>query len=81
MESILTERMVKRTQVLSELNQEKNGHFWLTLRSLIEIEIITIREENDTADTDRIKANQGKIEAYKHLLESVERGVIVDTRA
>lgn len=81
MESILTERMVKRTQLLAEIYPERNGHLWLTLRSLIELEISTVREDNDTADMDRIKANQGKIEAYKHLLESVERGVMIDTRA
>ena len=81
MESILTERMVKRAQVIAELYQERNGHFWLTLRQFIEIEISSIREDNDTADPGRVKTNQGKIEAYKHLLESVERGVIVDTRA
>jgi hypothetical protein len=81
MESILTERMVKRTQAISELHRERNGRFWLLLRQLVEIEITEVREDNDTADPDRVKLNQGKIEAYKHLLESVERGVIVDTRA
>lgn len=72
----ITERMARKAALIDELSHEKAGHSWSITKELLNILIQELRENNDTADTDSFRSNQGRIEAYKHLLIMIDRGII-----
>lgn len=46
-----------------------------SLVKLLDMEVLNSRRENDDAGIDKVRINQGKIAAYKQILQWIEHGL------
>jgi hypothetical protein len=64
-----------KAEVVAELYGSRNSPVCVNLVTLLDVMIAEKREENDTADTDGVKRNQGFVSAMKDLQAYITRGL------
>ena len=64
-----------KAALIFELHANKDTPIVKSVLSLAEVMIQDAREDNDTANLDTVKANQGAIVALKILLAYINRGL------
>jgi hypothetical protein len=64
-----------KTEVIAELSSSRTSPLCANLLTLLDILITEKREENDTADMDGVKRNQGAIFALSDLKAYITRGL------
>lgn len=64
-----------KTEVIAELSSSRNSPVCVNLVTLLDVMIAEKREENDTADPDGVKRNQGAISILSDLKAYITRGL------
>jgi len=65
----------KKSDLVMELFEQKGSRTCSLMIQLCDMMIQDLREENDTADIDRFRINQGNIEAWKAMKTFITEGV------
>ena len=65
----------RKTELILNLYGSQSDNSIRNLIQLLDILITELRLDNDTAEPDEVKCNQGGIKAYSTLKEFIQRGL------
>lgn len=65
----------EKSRLIAELNQVKTEQGVRMISQLLNLLIQETRESNDSAGYKAVLINQGKIEAYKTIIDDINRGL------
>jgi hypothetical protein len=68
-------KITEKSDVINAIFEQRSSPGIVSLTKLLTILIHEIREDNDSVDAPNLPRNQGKIDAYKSLLDYISKGV------